>query len=114
MSAITNSYRMIKSANPDCVVSITVKVSENSSITFEAISPSMTISRAQANKGYSENVDMTATALASAFTDVNVLRGKSAVVAWQGSDKAVRLLAARNLAGGVVSLIFGDYDKVTQ
>jgi hypothetical protein len=108
-------FEDMKATFADAVCSVAIRMSDNQTVTVEGLRSNQTTSRAQANKSYSENVDMNVIAPVSAFTDLKVLRGKSAVVTYQGLNTSVRLLATRAHAlGGLVVLIFGDYDKVTQ
>jgi len=108
-------FASMKAAFPDAVVSVAVKVSDNSTITVDGIRTGVVTTRTGTGRGgLTDSVDVSVTVLASSFADVSILRGKSAEITKDTVVTAVRLLSTKEHAlGGLIKLVFGDYDRVT-
>lgn len=115
MSAITNSYALLKAANPDDVVTLSISVDQNTTVECEGLRTNVMVARSLAGKGgLSENIDAGVLVLTSEFESVAVvraLRGRTATITKSADVSTMRIMSTDIYANDVVLLAFGDYDR---
>jgi hypothetical protein len=115
MSAIIQSYNLLKSANPDDVVTVAISIDQNTTVTCEGLRSNVAVVRALAGKGgLSENVDMSVLVLCSNFESLEVvraLRGRTATITRGGDVLTMRIMGSDIYAGEVALISFGDWDR---
>jgi len=105
---------MLKAVHSAAVVSVSVKFSDNVTITAEGLRTNATIARALGKGGMAENVDVGILVPLSAFAavDYKMLRGKSGSMTKGSNTQAIRILSTEEYAPGeIIMLLCGDYDK---
>jgi hypothetical protein len=97
----------------DAVVSLSISVSENVTVTASGLRSNVMVMRT-ANRGVADNVDEGVWVKASLFTDVYALRGRTALVTYGGMERSLRILGTKEHAlGGLIQLQFGEWDRIT-
>jgi hypothetical protein len=95
-------------------VSMVVSVSDNVNVTATGLRSNVVVIRT-ASRGVADNVDEGVWVKKSLFADPYSLRGRTALVTHGGVEKNLRIVATfEHALGGLIKLVFGELDRVTQ
>jgi hypothetical protein len=113
-AALLSAFAALKAVHAAAVVTIAVQVDANTTVTTTGLRTNTTIARAIQKGGLSNNTDLGVWVLASVFTDITTLPGKTATITdAAGVVTSGRLLPVRlHALGGLVNLAIGEYDRV--
>lgn len=118
-SALLSAFSLLKAAHSDAVTPVVVVMSATEEVTADGLKGNKTIARAIVKGGLADNADISVWVPTSMFTDaghtLDKVRGKVARIGPEGSEITQRILATvEHPLGGLVKLILGEYDRVTQ
>ena len=105
----------MKATFSDAVVSVAIRVGDNETVTADGIRTGVVKSRVGSGRGgLRDSADLSVLVLKSSFPDAMSIYGKTGTITKGDDSTVVRLVSSKEHAlGGLITLIFGDYDRVT-